>query len=119
MTANKNEYRNKMIDAFTKCSDALVESLLNYYMKTPINTYILRMMLQLIFLISKYRSIKKNSEDLLKYNRLCIIVKVDVMYVHHSILAHYSNDRGLIFSHRCLVLPKFFPQRKNGFCKRY
>ena len=26
---------------------------------------------------------------------------------------------GLFFSHRCLVAPKFFPQRKNGFCRRY
>ena len=26
---------------------------------------------------------------------------------------------GSFFSHRCLVLPKFFPQRKSGFCRRY
>ena len=26
---------------------------------------------------------------------------------------------GSLFSHRCLVLPKFFPQRKSGFCRRY
>ena len=25
---------------------------------------------------------------------------------------------GSFFSHRCLVLPKFFPQRKSGFCRR-
>ena len=26
---------------------------------------------------------------------------------------------GSFFSHRCLVPPKFFPQRKSGFCRRY
>ena len=26
---------------------------------------------------------------------------------------------GSFFSHRCLVSPKFFPQRKSGFCRRY
>ena len=26
---------------------------------------------------------------------------------------------GLFFSHRCLVLPNFFTQRKGGFCRRY
>ena len=25
---------------------------------------------------------------------------------------------GSFFSHRCLVPPKFFPQRKSGFCRR-
>ena len=28
-------------------------------------------------------------------------------------------ESWLIFSHRCLVSPKKFPQRKGGFCKRY
>ena len=28
-------------------------------------------------------------------------------------------EGGVIFSHRCLVPPKFFPQRKSGFCRRY
>ena len=28
-------------------------------------------------------------------------------------------EGGFIFSHRCLVPPKFFPQRKSGFCRRY
>ena len=26
---------------------------------------------------------------------------------------------GSFFSHRCLVPPKIFPQRKSGFCRRY
>ena len=26
---------------------------------------------------------------------------------------------GSFFSHRCLVSPKNFPQRKSGFCRRY
>ena len=26
---------------------------------------------------------------------------------------------GSFFSHRYLVLPNFFPQRKSGFCRRY
>ena len=26
---------------------------------------------------------------------------------------------GSFFTHRCLVSPKFFPQRKSGFCMRY
>ena len=26
---------------------------------------------------------------------------------------------GSFFSHRCLVLPKFFPKRKSGFYRRY
>ena len=32
-----------------------------------------------------------------------------------------KNDRGWVhfFSHRCLVSPKIFPQRKSGFCRRY
>ena len=30
-----------------------------------------------------------------------------------------KNDRGWIFSHRCLVPLDFFPQRKSGFCRRY
>ena len=32
-----------------------------------------------------------------------------------------QNDRGWVhfFSHRCLVLPKFFPQTKSGFCREY
>ena len=28
-------------------------------------------------------------------------------------------EGGFIFSHRCLVPSKFFPQIKSGFCKRY
>ena len=32
-----------------------------------------------------------------------------------------QNDRGWVhfFSDGCLVPPKFFPQRKSGFCRRY
>ena len=28
-------------------------------------------------------------------------------------------EGGFIFSYGCLVSPKFFPQRKSGFCRRY
>ena len=33
---------------------------------------------------------------------------------------HPKRSRvGSFFLHRCLVLPKCFPQRKSGFCRRY
>ena len=32
-----------------------------------------------------------------------------------------QNDRGSVhfFLYWCLVSPKFFPQKKSGFCRRY
>ena len=29
------------------------------------------------------------------------------------------SREGSFYSNRCLVPPKFFPQRKSGFCRRY
>ena len=52
----------------------------------------------------------------------CYIIQhkhLPVNFIFESFDTLIKPILGSFFSHRCLVLPNFFPQRKSGFCRRY
>ena len=52
-----------------------------------------------------------------------IVIDTHIGYEPADLTVHPPPPKrsrvGSFFSHRCLVPPKFFPQRKSGFCRRY
>ena len=60
---------------------------------------------------------------ILIYMYILFTIYVPIGYEPADLTVHppppKTIEGGFIFSHRCLVSPKFFPQRKSGFCRRY
>ena len=67
-------------------------------------------------------------------NSICVTCDADYLFVNVKLMLLLGYEPadltvhppppkrsrvGSFFSHRCLVPPKIFPQRKSGFCRRY